>query len=57
MEINDALSALEADKKARVATAVEKVAEIMEKYNCRLATSITVSEDGRLTANIGVVPN
>lgn len=56
MTPEQAAALVEADKQRRIKAAAEAVAAVMQEHNCGLSAQIIVTPDGRLDAQVLIVP-
>jgi len=52
----EAAALVEADKQRRVKAAAEAVTTVMQEHGCGLSAQVIVTPDGRLDAQILIVP-
>lgn len=56
MTPTEAAALVEQDKQRRVKAAAEAVAAVLEQHGCGLSAQIVVTPDGRLDAQVLIVP-
>ena len=56
MTPTEAAALVEADKQRRVQAAAEAVAAALEQHGCGLSAQIVVTPDGRLDAQVLIIP-
>ena len=56
MTPTEAAALVEQDKQRRVKAAAEAVAAVLEEHGCGLSAQVVVTPDGRLDAQVLIVP-
>lgn len=56
MTPTEAAALVEADKQRRVKAAAEAVAAVLEQHGCGLSAQVVVTPDGRLDAQVLIIP-